>query len=83
MNSATLIRPTLVKHYSLHGHPVTVECERGHCADEPDATSLKCPECSLPFVVAQCVLLMATHNIQKMTVDGAVIEFSHTTVKAA
>ena len=75
----TLFRSRAVKHFEMHGHPVTVECERGHGADEPDAMSLRCPECSLPFVVGQCILLMAAHNVRQIVVDGCEVNFSHVT----
>jgi hypothetical protein len=77
-----LIRPRTIKHFTFHGHPVTVECERGHGADEPDPMTLQCPECALPFVTAQAILLMATHNIRSLVLDGAPIKFSHVTAKS-
>jgi Zn finger protein HypA/HybF involved in hydrogenase expression len=81
MNAPTLFTPTLVKHFTMQNHPVSVECERGHGADEPDPLTLKCPECSLGFVASQVILLMATHNIRQIVVDGCEINFSHVTSK--
>lgn len=80
-STRTLIRPTIVKHFTMHGHPVSVECERGHAEDEPNPLSLQCPECSLPFVTTQAVLLMARHNIRQIIIDGCEINFSHVTSK--
>lgn len=67
----------ITKHFTYHGHPVTVECELGHGQDEADPMTLKCMECSMPFVVAQCILLMANLNIRTMVVDGAPLVRSH------
>jgi Zn finger protein HypA/HybF involved in hydrogenase expression len=77
--SKTLIRPAIIKHFTMHNHPVSVECERGHGEDEPNVLSLRCPECALPFVTAQAVLLMARHNIRQIVIDGCEINFSHVT----
>jgi hypothetical protein len=82
MNHKTLIRPTIVKHFTMHGHPVSVECERGHGQDAPDQLTMLCPECSLSFIANQCILLMATYNVRQIIVDGCEINFSHVTTKA-
>ncbi|MFC7410395.1 hypothetical protein [Hydrogenophaga atypica] len=71
---STLIRPPITKRYLYDGLPVSVQCEVGHGQDEPDATTLSCPQCGLPFVVAQAVLFMATFNARQLTVDGAALQ---------
>jgi hypothetical protein len=78
----TLIRPPVVKHFTVDGHPVRVQCERGHGEDEPDPKTLQSPACSLSYVASQCILMMARLSIRRIDVDGCEIRHTNTTVRA-
>lgn len=79
----TLIRQPVVKHYKLNDAAVRVTCERGHGEDEPDPLTLKCERAALPFIAAQCVLLMARFDIRSIVVNGTTITFTHSTTESA